>query len=198
MYLRLRSFTSLLLLPGLLLFAGGLSSCSKKKAAPVPDASDGTYYSIRSFARDQWNTFKEQPYVLSRTITFNGARDSALVQATDVPWGQIFKMIAETDISDPKFLDKYNFTMFVENMTQTRNFLYEAKDPALFTQKLQIAADMFNNKIRSVYIETAKKSFWNSETQKFLYSPVTSLQIQQHSDPLIGSSKDLVIDYKFL
>jgi len=186
------------LLPALL-FAVILSSCARKKAPePAPDASQGTYYSIRDFINDQWSTYKGQPYLLARTITFNGAKDSSLIPAAAVNWGQIFKLFTETDISDPKFLDKYNFSMFVENMTQTRNFCYEAKEPGLFTRKLQIAADMFNNKIRSVYIETKKETFWNTETQKLFYSPVTSLQIQQHNDPRIGSNKDLVIHYQFL
>ena len=88
--------------------------------------------------------------------------------------------------------------MFEEETTQTRTFAYVAKDPELFTQKLQIAADVFTNKIRNVYVETQRQTFWNTQTKKLLYSPMHVLQIQEHNDPLIGGQKELIIEYKFM
>jgi hypothetical protein len=185
-----------------LLFASitiSIMSCKKKEAVNANhDLSKGTYFSIKDFTKDQWKTFHGQPFVINQHITLNGKTDSVLVSALNMKWSQVFKIFFETDISDPKFLEKYEFSMFEESTTQTRTFTYTARDPELFTQKLQIAADEYNNKIRSIYIETQKETFWNKQTQKLLYSPVHVIQIQEHNDPLIGRQKDLVIEYKFM
>lgn len=176
-----------------------LFSCKKKEEPKASiDTSNGTYFSIINFTKDQWKTFHGQPYVLHQYITLNGKTDSSIQSALTMKWSAIFKTFFEADISDPKYLEQYDFTMFEEPTTESRTFTYTAKNPALFTKKLQIAADMYNNKIRSIYIETEKQTFWNTQTQKLFYSPVRVIQIQQHNDPLIGMQKDLVIEYKFM
>lgn len=176
-----------------------LFSCKKKEEIKVVvDPNTPTYFSIKGFVKDQWKTFHGQPVMLTQIVTLNNKTDTTLLSGLTMRWSPIFKTFFETDISAPEFLDKYEFTMFEEETTQTRTFSYVAKDPALFTQKLQIAADVFTNKIRNIYIETQKQSFWNTQTKKLLYSPMHVLQIQEHNDPLIGGQKDLVIEYKFL
>lgn len=176
-----------------------LFSC-KKKEEPLTKTSNaaGTYFSIKDFTKDQWKTFHGQPFVLHQHITLNGKTDTSIVSALTMKWSLIFKTFFETDISDPKFLEQYDFAMFEESTTETRTFTYTAKDPALFTQKLQIAADMYNNKIRNIFIETQKQTFWNTQSQKLFYSPLRVIQIQEHNDPLIGRQKDMVIEYKFM
>jgi hypothetical protein len=176
-----------------------LSACNTKDNIKAPiDVSKGTYFSIKDFTKDQWKTFHGKPYVLQQYITLNGHTDSALLSALTMKWSLVFKTFFEADISDPKFLDHYDFSLFEEPTTQTRTFTYSAIEPNLFTQKLQITADIYSNKIRSIYIETNKETFWNKQTQKLLYSPVHVIQIQQYNDPLIGKKKDLVIRYKFM
>lgn len=185
-------------IPGLLLLAVlFFVSCSRKKEAPAPDLSQGTYFSIMDFTRDQWKTYKDQPFVLKKTVTLNGKTDSSTVSALQVSWGQIFKVFFEADISDPKFLDRYDVSLFEESTTQSQTLSYIAKEPGLFTQKLELSADKFNHHIRNIYIETSHNTFWNKQTKKLLYSPLRVIQIQEHNDPFIGSAKDLVIEYKF-
>lgn len=176
-----------------------LLSCGRKADVPNTDASNSAgYFSIKDFTKDQWKTFHGKPYVLHQYVTLNGKTDSIMLNALTMKWSLLFKTFFETDISDPKFLDRYDFDMFEEPTTQTRTFTYTAKEPELFTQKLQIAADVYNNKIRNIYIETVKESFWNVQRQKLLYSPVHVIQIQEENDPLIGSTKNLSIAYKFM
>jgi len=175
-----------------------LFSCKKKEAQKPVDPNAPTYFSIKDFTKDQWKTYHGQPVMLQQVITLNGKSDTMLVSGLTMKWSNIFETFFETDISDPKFLEQYDFSMFEESATQTRTFSYVAKDPALFTQKLQIAADGFTNKIRNIYIETQKQTFWNTQTKKLLYSPMHVLQIQEHNDPLIGGQKELVIEYKFM
>lgn len=176
-----------------------LFSCKKKEVTKATaNAAAGTYFSIKDFTRDQWKTFHGQPFVLHQYVTLNGKTDSTIVSALTMKWSLVFKTFFETDISDPKFLEQYDFTMFEESTTETRTFTYTAKKPELFTQKLQIAADMYNNKIRNIFIETQKQTFWNTQSQKLFYSPLRFIQIQEHNDPLIGGQKDMVIEYKFM
>lgn len=176
-----------------------LLACSKKteNVKSLSSKSAG-YFSIKDFTKDQWKTFHGKPYVLHQFVTLNGKTDSVMINALTMKWSHVFKKFFETDISDSKFLERYDFDMFEEPTTQTRTFTYTAKEPELYTQKLQIAADLYNNKIRNIYIETVKESFWNVQRQKLLYSPVHVIQIQEENDPLIGSTKNLSIVYKFL
>lgn len=174
-----------------------LISCNKKEEK-MPVAYKGNYFSVINFAHDQWDTYSGQPIAVTQYITENGKKDSAIISALTMKWSEIFKTFFQTDISDPKFLEKYDFAMFDESTTQTKTFSYTAKNPDFFTQKLEISADAYNNKVRSVYIETKKSTFWNTTTQKLLYSPMHVIQILEHNDPLIGSQKEKVTEYKFM
>jgi hypothetical protein len=175
-----------------------LFSCKKKEEVPVPVPEGGTYFSIRDFTKDQWKTYHGQPILITKLITKDNKTDSATLSALTMRWSEIFKIFFETDISDPRFLNQYEFELFEEETTQTRTFSYTAKDPALFTQKLQLAADVFTNKIRNIYIETQEQDFWKTTTQKLFYSPMRVIQIQKHTDPLIGWQKEVVTQYKFM
>lgn len=193
-FVRNTRFIAIILLASL-----SVTACKKKEEPPVKyNPDEGTYYSIRSFIEDQWSTYHGQPFLISKVVTMNGKKDSTTRSAIYVNWGEIFNLFMETDISDPKFLDKYTFSLFREESMQTRNYYYEAKDPELYTQKLHIATDLWTNKVRTVYIETLKKTFWTKQTRKLLYSPITVIQIQEHEEPFIGKNKDLTIEYRFL
>lgn len=188
----LRSFSLLLC------FTLFLCSC-QKEAAPLPAASNQAgYFSIRDFIKDQWKTYHGQPLVIKQYTTLNGHTDSVELSSLKMKWSTLIHIFSETDISDPKFLNQYDFETFDEGLTQTRNFIYTARTPELFTQKLQIAADLVTHKIRSIYIETCKQSFWSTRSQKLLYAPMRTLLVHETNDPLIGSTKDLNIEYKFL
>lgn len=183
----------------LLLFCSLIGvSCKKEEAPKVSDPNQAGYFSIKGFIRDQWKTYHGQPLLITQYTTLNGHTDSVELSSLKMKWSNLFRIFYETDISDAKFLNQYDFETFDESLTQTRNFIYTARTPELFTQKLQIAADLVTHKIRTIYIETAKQSFWNTRSQKLLYAPMRSLLVHETNDPLIGSTKDLNIEYKFL
>jgi hypothetical protein len=160
-------------------------------------ADKGTYFSIKQFVQDQWNTFHGEPITFIKTVTENGKTDSSYVNAYNLEWGEIFKIFFASDISDKKYLNHYDFSMFEDDGTATRNFYYEAKDKDLFTRKLMISADQTNNKIRSIYIETQKDG-WTSYSQKLYYAPMKVIQIQESKKPFIGHIKETVTEYHFL
>jgi hypothetical protein len=175
-----------------------LCACAEKKPEPKPDIQGGTYFSIRQFSLDQWNTHHGQPYSIEKTAYMNGKTDSVLLNAYTLDWGAVFKVFFATDISDPKYLDHYNFSMFEDNATTTRNFYYEAKDDDLFTRKFQVSADAFTDKVRSIYVETEKKTRWSTVTQKLLYIPVKVISIQEFEWTGGNEPKELRIEYRFL
>lgn len=175
-----------------------LYSCKKEEAPKAISPNQAGYFSIKDFIKDQWNTYHGQPLVIKQYTTLNGHTDSVELSSLRMKWSKLIHIFYQTDISDPKFLDQYDFETFDEGLTQTRNFIYTARNPELYTQKLQIAADLVTHKIRSIYIETSKQSFWSTRTQKLLYAPMRSLLVHETNDPLIGSTKELNIEYKFL
>ena len=170
------------------------ASCKKENDKNTIDTSGGTYFSITQFAMDQFRTFGGQPYSLQKVVTLNGKVDSSFESALTMDWAAVIKPFLESDISDKKYLDQYNFSMFEDNATDTRNFFYESKDPKLFTKKLQISSDAINNKIQSIYIETEK----NGKVQKLFYAPVKLIQIQEFESSLLGKDKDLKVEYYFM
>lgn len=172
--------------------------CKKPDGDETMDPSDGTYFSILQFAEDQYQIYKGQPFTLERFIYLNGDRDSTLIPAPDIDWASVVRTFAKTDISDSKYLGQYNFSVVEDDITISRIFYYEAKDPNLYTKSLQIITDPENHKIKSIYIEAAEDNWFSERTQRLYYAPEKILQIQESEHRLFGRDKDLRIEYRFL
>ena len=177
-----------------------LASCKPKPklVAKQEDGSKGTYFSINQFVKDQWNTYLGQPYSIVKVTTRNGKADSVMMNAYNLDWGDIFKRFFETDISDPKYLGHYEFNMFLDQTSDTRNFYYEAKDDTLFTRKLQITASQENNKIKAIYIETERRGKMKDMIQKLYYAPLSVIQIQEFDALATGDKNQVRIEYFFM
>jgi hypothetical protein len=178
-----------------------VSSC--KRADTTEEAYTGadtgaTYFSIKQFILDQYNTYHEQPFGFVKIVYLNGKVDSSLVTTRTVEWGPIFKAFFDTDIGHSKFLNQYDFTMFEDNATDTRNFYYEAKNDKLYTRKLQISADMVSSKVRSIYIEAIENTRWHGKTCKLFYMPLKLISIQEFEKSTPGPDKELRVEYRFL
>lgn len=156
------------------------------------------YFSIIQFAKDQFDTYSEQPFTLRQVVTLDGKTDSAYIPAASVDWASIFKLFFATDISDRKFLDQYQFSEFEDNVTDSRVFYYTAKQEKLFTRTLQIAADPLTGKIRTIYIETRKKGRMFFRVQKLFYRPIKLIQIQEYEEVFPNHCRDLKAEYHFL
>lgn len=169
----------------------------KTKPEDTPPEGEGTYFSIRQFAMDQWHSFKGQPYSMFKIVTINGKSDTTMTNAYYLDWGSILKVFFETDISDKKYFGLYDFSQFEDATTYTNNYYYEAKDPKLFTQKLQISADNEHNKIKTIYIETQKSGGMSTTTKKLYYSPMNVIQIQEFEKTKGGPEKEIKIEYRF-
>lgn len=121
-----------------------------------------------------------------------------LTNADAVDWAAIFNIFFETDISDSKFLDKYDFSEFADETTMTENYYYQAKDPKLFTQKLHIMSNLINHKISYIYIETSRNNRWGARTQRLYYEPVKSIVIQEFESVATGNKNEVRVEYRFL
>jgi hypothetical protein len=113
-------------------------------------------------------------------------------------WASIFITFNSTDISYNKFKGKYKEDFYEDQTTGLRGLSYSALEPDLLTRFLQVSLDPFNNRITSIYIETAKHDFWGSKTQKLLYVPLRVIQIQEKQTHRIGKSGNMRVDYRFM
>jgi hypothetical protein len=175
-----------------------LFSCQKAKKNESVKATDGGYFSVTMFAKDQVNTYWGQPFTLEKIEVINGKRDSSIVSAFKLDWASVLKPFFQSDISDPRFADKYNFSSFHDNTTSSTTYFYEAKENDLFTRNLQVVTDAYSNKIKSIYIETAENGRFSSKAQKLFYSPIKVIQIQEFQSSLIGKDKNIRTEYRFL
>ena len=175
-----------------------VGSCSKEGATTRQVPKDSTYFSIRQFEADQIQLYSGTPYSLYRISYLNNEKDTTIVNFMNMDWASIFRTFNATDISDPKFLGHYNFAAYDDETTGTRSYTYTAADDKLFTRMFQINTDPTNDKITSIYIETAKQSFLGSTSQKLLYVPLRIIQIQESVHNLIGPTRNLRVDYRFM
>ena len=186
----------------ILFLALTISSCKKKKKEAGPDANlTGSYFSIKQFALDEWNTFAHDPFTIVKTVKVNsGATDSSFTNSDTISWAPIFKAFFETDISGRTFLGKYTFTQFDDNQDATHNFFYEAdpEDDELFTRKVLITIDQNNHRVKGIYIETLKKNIMGERTQRLYYSPMKTIQIQTDEKPVVGGNKLTIVQYDFM
>jgi hypothetical protein len=177
-----------------LLFLGFLLFSCKKKEQKAPAPEGGTYFSITQFADDQFRTYWGQPFTLVRTVWQQGRTDSAYVAAKDVDWAKVLEPFFKADISDPKFLGRYNFSVLNDDVTVSKTYYYEAKEEDLFTRSFQIITDPFTDKVKNIYIETRK----GGEVQKLYYTPLKLIQVQQFDKTLLGQEQNLRVEYRFL
>ncbi len=192
-------FKQPLLAAGLLL-AGSIFglSCTRRsdKTAAAP-ASDSAQYSIRAYARGQIGLLYDQPLTLYRVVREGDVVDSSLLPITQLNWKEVIPAFVQSDISAPRFIGQYRFSIADDNLTATRILSYEALRPDLFTRLFQINTDISNHMVKSIYVETRKSGFWKSTSQKLLYVPNRVIQIQETDDPLIGATTQRRIEYIF-
>ena len=175
-----------------------LLSCQRYRTqADVINKSD-TYFSIIQYTQDQIHMFAGEPHSLYKITKLNNEVDTTIVNFLTMDWTPIFDVVRAADIADRKYLDLYDFNMYSDDITASRGFIYTAKDPKVLTRTLQINTDPSNNKITSIYLETAKRDFWGATTQKLLYIPMRILQIQEAQSHLIGKARNLRVEYRFM
>lgn len=175
-------------------------SCSSKPEpmAPYGNQERGLgYFSVNQFIQDQWAIYHGQAFPITRITYLNGEVDSGYTHALALNWGPILQPFIESDISDPDWVGQYTFSHFFDDITQTQNYYYEAKDPDLFTRRLQISVEPFSQKIQSLFIETQETSFWTSRNRKLLYLPLELISIQEEEAHFIGPSKEFRIEFHF-
>jgi hypothetical protein len=193
--MRLKGATYLIILWASLL---SLGACKSYAVDNEPPPADSAYFSVKQFIRDQILIYSGQPYTLFRVRHQDGAIDTTLVNFFNMDWPSILNTFNATDISPRKYLGKYTFSVYDEDITGNRGYTYTSTDPKNFTRTLIINTDPTNNKITSLYIETAKSGLFSNKTQKLLYIPLQIIQIQETEGRLLGKARNLRIDYRFM
>lgn len=188
---RMRLPTSAVL--SVIVFCITAASCQKKTEPIAQSAAGGTYFSIKQFMADQFDTHRSQPFVFMKIVSDGEQTDSTYVAADTMAWTPVIDAFAAADISDSALVGQYKYSEFDEGLTGQHMFLYEAADPDLKTRQLMIGADPFTGKILSVYTEVQQP---NGKTEKLYYAPLKLIQIQTFTGR--GSkARNLRVEYHF-
>jgi len=184
-----------------LIFMGLLfSACKKNKVdqKAVAAANGETYFSIRQFAKDQFNTYWEQPFSFQQIIKNNEHADTTIVTTSQVNWEEILAPFFAADIGKTDLVGQYDFTIINEDATVSKIYHYQAKNPELHTQQFQVVTDPFNDRIKSIYIEAKEKNWWKEKSEKLYYAPLKVIQIQTFESNLIGKNEQKLLEYRFM
>lgn len=172
------------------------STTSGTPPVKVEDSSS-TYFSISDFFDDQWKSRRESPYTLLKVTESNGKRDSAFVSLDSTVWSGLRAPFDAADISDKKYLGWYQYDMFNDETTETLHLHYEAMADDLFMRKMDVSADMFTRKIKSIYIETRRDREGQVFSQKLQYMPDRLFQVQTFEKSGGTAAKDTKVQYWF-
>lgn len=191
----MKQFSIFLMFMGLL-----FSACKKNKVnqKAIAAANGETYFSIRQFAKDQFNTYWEQPFSFQRITKSNEKADTALITTEQMNWEEILAPFFAADIGKTDLVGQYDFTIINEDATVSKIYHYQAKNPELHTQQFQVVTDPFNDRIKSIYIETKEKNWWKETTEKLYYAPLKVIQIQSFESYLVGKSEQKLLEYRFM
>lgn len=175
-------------------------SCKSTTDTPeIPiETTDGeTYFSIIGYMKDQYEFLKGQPYVFDKIVTLDGQKDSTQVGIMDIEWAEVIKPFADADISNPKFLGKYDFDQFVDNELEVGNIMYTAKDKNEFMQRMNITYNIYSNKVESIYIETLKGNRMYTQEQKLTYMVGQQITINNYEKSIGSKARMLEVKYIF-
>lgn len=185
-------------LPFFLLFGLLIAACSgKRNEKKVPDVASSPNFSIREFVKDQWNLNRGLPYTFIKIVIQEGKRDTTLESAFKMELGEVMQKFVNTDISADEFTGKYTFHMFDDAVTSTRSYYWEANEPNLYTQKLEMITDVSNNKVKAIFVEAAETKGWNRAALKLYYAPKKIIRIQERKKARFGSAKETITEYRF-
>lgn len=185
--------------PALAIFLLFTSACiSEEKKNEEGNRSSVGYFSIRDYIKDQWKTHRGQPFGIIKVVQMNDKVDSVFTNVLDIELGRLIELFVEADISDPKYLGQYEFANFAEDKTMSINYIYEANNAKLYTQRMQIMVDDITQVAKSIYIETRKETKLNIKEQKLTYLPTKRISIYEQESSKVGPTKEVKIDYIFL
>ncbi|GAA4470373.1 hypothetical protein GCM10023093_31520 [Nemorincola caseinilytica] len=175
-----------------------VSACKEDETPEGVNPAEGSYFSIRQYAQDQWNTFRGEPFLILKTVRVNkGKYDSSYTNSDTLDWGGILQKFFATEISDPSFLGKYKFTQFNDEQDDSHNYFYEALEDDLYTRKLLISVSQETNVAQGIYIEAIDKAPLEERMVKLYYKPMKRIQIQEIVTPLFGEKTHTVTEYEF-
>ncbi len=185
----------------LLLFVLFFSSCLEgdtKANKPVSPPTQGHYFSINDYIKQQWATYRGHPFGIMKVVRMNDHSDTLYLNSFEIEIGKIVEVFSATDISTNEHVGQYDFSLFADDITMSINYFYEAKSPDLYTQRLQIMADDVTHLVKSIYIETDKKTTLNTIHQKLTYKPAKRISIYEKESSKVGPSKEVNVDYIFM
>lgn len=127
---RIITFTFLVLLVGIIVFATGCGSTSGNETA----SGNRLYFNLQSFFQSEIDRLTTQKIALQKTVALNGETET--LQLPDVDWSKELWLFMMSDINKPAWTGKY--TADTLQQTGKTQITYAANDPALRTQKITL------------------------------------------------------------
>lgn len=176
------------------MFIIGMASCKSKKPT-----GEGylNYPDMNVIIKDNLVGFKTFPKSFTLVTTQGTQRDTQQVPAANLDWAYYENTLRKTNIFSKSFDRKYKIEALNDDMTATVTYLYQANDLSCKTKKINVITDMFDNSVKSIYVEYEDPGFFTSEYYKILFVYGKSLQIQERRKQPFQKMKSVVRQINF-
>ncbi len=161
----------------------GWSACKEKEYGGEDILN---YPDLNQVLVDSWDT--NMPYVYLKVSQTNKQVDTVRVQSTSMPWDEIRSLFAKASINKPELNHHYSIDIMKDSILNTKTIYYKSLASEDYTRTLNIISSGDDNKLTSVYIETAD----HDEISKILYIPESLIQIQKK--PKEGEKKQVKVE----
>jgi hypothetical protein len=187
----------------LLLSTWGTVSCktnsnpqNTENLSSLPEEEEEeNYLSINQYLDKQFEMQQHQNYVLLKVVDKNGTIDSSYVDVNKSFFDTLKEIFGPTDINGTMFKNKYKVATSHDFSNAMIFVQYTALDTDLLTQKAYWSIHDETMKIKSVYIETQKSSFFKSKSTKLNYNTEKSIVIQEYEKAMFSELSTTITKY---
>ena len=155
----------------LLVFA--LLACKQNQIKSTGDTDEKTFFPVTAYIATQLHLIDSLQLPVSKYYTGDGHEDTSLLSLAECR--SLAAPFLETDISDPKWKDKYTENSFADQSIPSISFTYETKENTLPVKRVDIVLKpdpVQSDKVKTVYIEKLyqlgdtlvnEKLFWKAD-----------------------------------
>ncbi len=156
----------IILITGLVLLLGSVTSCKRDNVASNDTMA---FFDIKGYFRADSSRLAKLNPLVNKTVVHNQVPENKKVHISN--WGTELSLFTESDINRPAWKNSYS--------TQTENdlLIYKAKDPLLKTQEIVIKKE--GDKVKWILIFNHTKNILYETAEKLSYFPDSLYLIQK-------------------
>lgn len=164
----MRNKASLVLLPAFVMMA-----CNQHPGKSAGNTDDKTFFPVNAYIATQLRIIDSLQLPVSKYYSAEGHEDTSLLSLAECR--ELAAPFLETDISDPKWKDKYTENSFADQSIPSISFTYQTQENALPVKRVDIVLKpdpVQSDKVKTVYIEKLfqqgdtlvnEKLFWKAD-----------------------------------